>query len=279
MNLKNMRELITAVSNELNTDRSEAEGIVAALLGRPRFELYLMERPGISEQARVSSGIEQMKMGVPIEYITKNVQFRDHVLSIYPGVFIPRIETEYLVELIRKLLYEEPVRILEIGTGCGALSIALAFLYPNSQIVATDISRTAIENARKNVMNFGLVSRVEIIQCDVYDGIRGAFDLIVSNPPYVPQKRLAELPRSVREYEPIQALAGGEEGVDFVERLIDGSHARLSSRGVVAIEIDDETVNLVESLMKDRGICSYGFYRDLFGRWRYLFIGVQHEKS
>jgi release factor glutamine methyltransferase len=274
-----MRELITAVSKELSTDRSETEGIVAALLGRPRFELYLMDRPSVSEQARVSSGIEQMKTGVPIEYITQKVQFRDHMLSIHPGVFIPRIETEYLVELIRKSLHEEPARMLEIGTGCGALSIALAFLYPNSQIVATDISRTAIENARKNVIDFGLVSRVDIIQCDVYDGIKGAFDLIVSNPPYIPRKRLGELPRSVREFEPIQALAGGEEGVDFVERLIDGSHVRLSGCGVVAIEIDDEAVSLVELILKDRGICSFSFHRDLFGRWRYLFIGVQNEKS
>jgi len=274
-----MRELISAVSKELAADRVEAELIVAALLGRPRFELYLMDKISDGDRTYISSAVRQMKTGIPIEYLTRNVQFRDHTLSIFPGVFIPRLETEYLVELIQKTLRHAPARILEIGTGCGALSVALAFLYPNSRIVATDISEIAIQNARQNLEDFGLASRVELVHCDLYDGITGVFDLIVCNPPYIPHARLGELPRSVRDFEPIQALDGGEGGVYFIEKLMKGSNVHLSGDGVMALEIDDEAVSLVELILKNHGSCSFSFHRDLFDRSRYLFIGAENEKS
>jgi release factor glutamine methyltransferase len=274
-----MRELISTVSEELATDRNEAELIVAALLGRPRFELHLMDKIDFGDRAYIRSAVRKMKTGVPIEYLTRKVQFRDHTLSIFPGVFIPRLETEYLVELIQKALRHEPARILEIGTGCGAISVTLAFLYPNSRIVATDISEIAIQNARQNIEDFGLVSRVELVQCDSYDGITGVFDLIVSNPPYIPRARLAELPKSVRDFEPIQALDGGEGGVYFIEKLLRGSNVHLSGHGIMALEIDDESASLLESILKNHGRCSYSFHRDLFDRCRYLFIGAENEES
>lgn len=274
-----MRELINEVSEELTGDRSEAESMIAALLGRARFELCLLDGISDRDRANISLALTHLKRGVPIEYLTRKVQFRDDMLNIHPGVFIPRLETEYLVELIQKLLHHEPKRILEIGTGCGALSVALASIYPNSWIVATDISAIAIQNALQNVRGCGLVSRIELVQCDVYDGISGTFDLIVSNPPYVPRARLKELPKSVRDFEPIRALDGGERGVDVIERLIRGANVHLSSEGVMAIEIDDAAISLVESILTNQGICSFGFHKDLFDRWRYLFIGVKYEKG
>ncbi len=274
-----MRDLVSTVSEELKADRAEAERIIAALLDRPLFELYAMDRISEREHDTISTAVERMKRGVPIEYLTGRVQFRDHVLSIHPGVFIPRLETEYLVELIQKELQRAPGTILEIGTGCGALSVALALIYPDSRIVATDISRVAIENARQNIKNFRLASRIHIVQCDIYDGITGSFDLIVSNPPYVPRARLKILPNSVKNFEPITALDGGEEGVDLVQKLIEGCGSRLSNGGLMAIEIDEEAVKIIELMLRKQGFYSFRFHKDLFGRWRYLFIGGHDEKG
>ena len=276
---RNMRELVSTVSRDLGVDRNEAELITAALLGRPRFELYLAGALEERERRRVSSCVRKMKTGVPLEYLTGNVQFRDHELLINPGVFIPRSETEYLVERIERMMVRLPGTILEIGTGCGALSIALASLYPDADVVATDISVTAVRNARQNVERRGLGSRIKIVQCDIYDGINGRFDLIVSNPPYIPRARLEELPRSVRDFEPYRAIDGGESGVQLIERIINGSRAHLSAEGVMALEIDDEAVGPIKAIMKTNQIVSYSFHADQYGRWRYLFIGEVHEKS
>ncbi len=276
---RNMRELINTVSKDLGVDRNEAELITAALLGRPRFELYLANATDERDRQRVSSCVKKMKTGVPLEYLTGNVQFRDHDLVINPGVFIPRSETEYMVERIERMTVRPPGAILEIGTGCGALAITLASLYPDADVVATDISVTAVRNARQNVKRHGLGSRIRIVQCDLYDGITGRFDLIVSNPPYIPRARLGELPGSVKDFEPHRALDGGESGVQLIERIIAGSRAHLSAGGIMALEIDDDAAGPIEAIMKDNHIMSYSFHADQYGRCRYLFIGVLHEKS
>jgi release factor glutamine methyltransferase len=215
-----------------------------------------------------------MKKGKPVEYITRTVQFRDHVLRIDPGVFIPRTETEYLIEMIHNRMRKHPRRILEIGTGCGAIGVALASVFPNACIIATDVSARAMANARQNIMDHALEWRIGLVQCSMYDGIAGKFDLIVSNPPYIPRSRLNLLPMSVRKFEPILALDGGENGVEFTQRLILEGKRYLSDDGVMVFEIDDDAVNALTRFLDDHSIDSFFFLKDLFGRDRYLFIGA-----
>ena len=219
--MSSTRELVRAASKELGIGRNEAELVVATLMNRPRFEIYLRDVIDENDRVILWSRIEQLKSGMPIEYVTKRVQFHDYTLNIQPGVFIPRIETEYFVELIPRVLPQSPDRILEIGTGCGAISIALAHLYADAKIIATDISELAIANAVQNVRAYDLESRINLLRCDVFEGIKGEFDLIVSNPPYVPSNRMKLLPKSVREFEPLEAIDGGLQGVQFVEKLIE----------------------------------------------------------
>ncbi len=274
-----MRELIKAVSNELKVDRNEAELVVAALMARPRFELYMKDALDEREKTILWSRIMQLKDGMPIEYITERVQFLHFTLKIMPGVFIPRIETEYFAEMIPKHMPQRPERILEVGTGCGAISIALARTYPEAIIIATDVSGRAIENAYYNFRQFQLGSRTCLLQCNMYESLEGEFDLIVSNPPYVPHARIGLLPRSVREFEPLNAIDGGEHGVQFIEKLIVQGVDHLRKKGIMAVEIDEESVGLLREFLTDQNIRPFVFRKDLYNKNRFLFIGVNHEES
>lgn len=278
-NSNDMRELVTAVSKELAIARNEAELVIATLMNRPRFELYMSDTMEEKEKDILWSKITQLRKGMPIEYITQRVQFREYTLKIDPGVFIPRLETEYFVELIPKMLSRSPRTILEIGTGCGAISIALARFFPHAEILATDISIAALENALQNIEDLDLESQISIVQSNMFDGLIGKFDLIVSNPPYVPSARVHKLPRSVREFEPLAAIDGGEQGLEFIKRIILGGRGNLGNDGVMALEIDEESVNTLKKFLGEQNIKSFAFCRDLLNKYRYLFTGAINEES
>ncbi|MDH4211594.1 MAG: peptide chain release factor N(5)-glutamine methyltransferase [candidate division WOR-3 bacterium] len=274
-----MRELIKTVSRELSTDSYDAGQIIAGILRRRPYELYLVDEVSACARNAVLSCLAKLKKGMPLEYITGTVQFRDHTLRIDAGVFIPRAETEYMVELIQKSMRRDPGRILEIGTGCGAISIALASLYPDAHIIATDVSSEAIDNARHNIRDCALEHRIGLIRCSTYFGIRGEFDLIVSNPPYIPRPRIDHLPESVREFEPMLALDGGHRGTEFTQRLIFEGRDHMQGDGVMVFEIDEEAVDTLAGFLDYHKIGSFRFVKDLCGRYRYLFIGAPNEKS
>jgi release factor glutamine methyltransferase len=277
---KNMREIIKIVSEDLRITKNEAELVVATLLEQSRFEMYLNEKIDSETKALLKMKLQQLKEGVPVEYITKKVRFLDYQFAIYPGVFIPRLETEYFIELIGTLTVRIPKTILEIGTGCAAIAVSLAHVFPKAQIVANDISATAIDNASENIRHYNLRDRITLAQCDLFKGLTGQFDLIVSNPPYIPTSRIASLPKSVKDFEPILAIDGGYQGVQFIERLVREGKQYVKPHGMMAIEIDDDEVNILKRFLEMNSIHTYVFKKDLFGRFRYLFIGdFKHEKS
>jgi release factor glutamine methyltransferase len=278
-NLSSMRELIKAVSEDLDVDRNEAELVVATLMNRPRFELYMHNSVAEKDQVMLRSRIGQLKNGMPIEYVTNRVQFRNYTLKIMQGVFIPRMETEYFVELIPQMLPNTPRKILEIGTGCGAISIALADVYRDAAILATDVSKSAIQNARENIRSLKLESQISVVQCDLYEGMKGKFDLIVSNPPYVPSERMQMLPRSVREFEPLAAIDGGKHGIEFIKRVIHGGTDHLTDAGIIALEIDEDSVNNLKVFLATQNVESFIFCKDLCNKQRFLFLGAINEKS
>ncbi|HEX7319663.1 MAG TPA: HemK/PrmC family methyltransferase [bacterium] len=267
-----MKELIRKVSSELNISRSEAEMVVASLLDQPRFEMYFRDRLDDDAEFLLHVRLEQFKRGVPLEYLTKRVQFMDLSLHIAPGVFIPRLETEYFVTLIGQYVPDQPLKILDIGTGCGALAISLARQYPGVQVIATDISRRALDSARINCFSYGVSERVSLVQTDMLNALNTAFDLIVSNPPYVPSERLGSLPRSVKEFEPLKAIDGGGTcGTGFIRALIDAGMHLLAARGIMAIEIDEDQAELLDKII-DPARFRHEFKNDQFGRVRYLFL-------
>lgn len=271
-----MREIIACVRHELGVSRSEAELIIATLLDRPRFGIYYNPSLSTAEKMVLRLRLKQLKHGVPLEYLTGKVTFRDRTLKIIPGVFIPRLETEYFVELIHGLVVRSPRRILEIGTGCGAIAIALGDLFPEAEIVATDVSPSALTNAAENIDRLGLRERIQLIQTSLFDGLTGRYDLIVSNPPYIPEERLSSLPSSVREFEPIRALNGGPGGLCVIKAILREGPSRLTEGGLIGLEIDEDSPVLLQEFLRDFNRQS-SFHSDLFGRTRYLFVGEIKE--
>jgi release factor glutamine methyltransferase len=268
-----MKEIVAQVSEELAVTKNEAELIIASLLEKPRFELYMNKR--IDEQAKnlLFARLKLLKNGMPLEYITKKTQFMDLCLDIVPGVFIPRFETENFIELIKEFVHLTPKRILDIGTGTGAISIALSRAFPEADVLATEISDTAIACARKNIEKYGLSSRINIVKCDICRGIDGEFDLIVSNPPYIPSSRLHLLPKSVRDFEPLRALDGGHDGTRFIRSLMAQASSLLTSNGIMGIEIDEDSVQILKNYLGQDKYGPGSFKKDQFNKYRYLFIG------
>ncbi len=268
-----MKEVVRKLSKEFNLSIDETELIVSTLLDRPRFELYL--KPDIDDCVDNLLRLKffLIKNGVPIEYITKKVQFLNYTLNIIPGVFIPRLETEYFVELIASLIGFKPKSICEIGTGCGAISIALAELFPEAKFIATDICPLAMENAQKNIVSLNLSERITLVRADLFSCFsKSAFDLIVCNPPYVPAERIDILPKSVRDYEPRKAIDGGKNGTEFIRKIVDNAGFFLKKDNGIALEIDEEQEQELHLYLKSRTL-NYFFRKDLFGKIRYLFIG------
>jgi len=267
-----MKEIIKEISKELRVTRPEAELIVASLVEKPRFEIYYKNELDEYAASILKIRLKELKNGVPIEYLTKKVQFMDLSLKIYPGVFIPRLETEYFVELIEKNIESKPRKILEIGTGCGAVAISLARVFTGALIVATDISDRAIINAQENIRAYGLEEQVMLVRLNSFSGLDGKFDLIVSNPPYIPSTRLRLLPKSVRDFEPCIAINGGQHGIMFIKNLVKSAYEYLASNGAMAIEIDNDEVGILEEFL-DKTPFEFDFKKDLFNQMRYLLIG------
>lgn len=225
--------------------RLSSELLLAAVLGLTRMELYLnySRTLKLQELATYKEHILKMLEFVPVQYILGEAHFRNIRLYVNENVLIPRPETELVVEkaveaALGLLNQRASINILEIGTGSGAIALSLYSEILNSsprdiariKITATEISRKALKVAKKNAENIlsGDAGAINMIQCDILPGDdtdwssdnKGKIDMVVSNPPYISESGLNELPREIREYEPKQALVGGETGLEVYERIL-----------------------------------------------------------
>ena len=205
------------------------------LLAHPDRELT----PG--EQAVYEDTITRRLRHEPIQYITGQQEFYGLLLNVTPAVLIPRPETEHLVEAVLKLLpTNRPLKIADIGTGSGAIAIALAVHLPNAEIVALDISTEALAIAAANAREHDLADRIRFLQSDLLSALNDeaeAFDAVVSNPHYVAETDRATLHPQVRDHEPATALFAGETGLDIYRRLVSEAHNALKPNGLLALEI------------------------------------------
>lgn len=192
---------------------------------------------------RYQATIARRLTNEPIQYITGQQEFFGLALKVTPATLIPRPETEHLVEaVLHSLPVNEPLRILDVGTGTGAIALALAAHLPLAQVTAVDLSTEALEVARDNATAHHLEGRFDFLLSDLLDGLAAkdqidAFDAIVSNPPYIPESDRAELHPQVRDFEPTQALFAGSRGLDIYRRLIPQAYAALKPGGLLALEI------------------------------------------
>jgi release factor glutamine methyltransferase len=204
----------------------------AFLIAHPEVELTADRKLLFQSCVRRRAGHE------PFQYITGRQEFFGLDFLITPDVLIPRPETEVLVEAAIDILANvEAANICEIGVGSGCISIAILKNVPGAQGVGVDISEAALAVARRNAEMHGVAGRLALQKGDVFDGVSGSFDLIVSNPPYVPAADIGTLQTEVREFEPHLALDGGDDGLDIVRKIIRDSPGHLKPGGTLLMEI------------------------------------------
>jgi release factor glutamine methyltransferase len=216
---------------------------------------------------RYAALVERRCKGEPIQYITGEAEFYGLPFWVTPDVLIPRPETEHLVERALALAagFRSP-RILDVGTGSGAIAVALAHTLPHAQITAIDISRPALEIARKNAGRNGVSGRIWFRESDLLASEEGdKFEIVVSNPPYVPTVDRDSLSVEVREHEPALALFAGKDGLDVYRRLIPEAFAVLEPGGFLALEIGFGQSAAVGRLLEDAGFERIEFADDLQG--------------
>jgi release factor glutamine methyltransferase len=249
--------------------RRDAETLLLHLLGENRaWFLAHLECDLTNDQAsHFMQHIERRYRGEPIQYITGEQEFYGLAFRVTPDVLIPRPETEHLVEKVVELapLFRKP-RMVDVGTGSGAIAISLAHERPDAAITAIDISASALELARHNAERIGFADRIRFLQGDLLAPVHEErFDFVVSNPPYVPAADRDALSVEVRDHEPALALFAGEDGLDVYRRLIPAAFAALVPGGFVALEIGYAQSEPVAALLVDAGFAQIEFVPDLQG--------------
>jgi release factor glutamine methyltransferase len=227
--------------------RLDAELLLAQALDCTRMDLYLQfERPLSSDEVdRYRALCRRRAGGEPVAYIRGLREFMTLTLVITPAVMIPRPETEILVEAALRRLEQTPTgggdqhqrRVLDVGTGSGAIALAIAAQHPDCRVVATDVSAEALEVARLNLERQEMQDRVDLRQADLVDGIDGPFDLVLANLPYIDPDWPDAVTAEVAGSEPKEALFGGRDGLELIGRLLP-ELLRLAPGGVAMLEFD-----------------------------------------
>jgi release factor glutamine methyltransferase len=239
-----------------DSPRLDAELLLASSLGITRSQLHLRWHDIMTPVLvnAFSSNVYRRQQREPLAYILKRRAFYDTELEVDPSTLIPRPETELLAQEAIAWCQrrgEQQLWAADVGTGSGALAIALARHVPWLQVCAIDRSEAAVVVAERNVKRYGLQNRVRLSVGDLLEGVQCEFDVIVANLPYIPSARLAELAPEVSRYEPQHALDGGESGIDIIARMCQQVPKCLKQPGLLLLEIDGGQGGRVKSLLSN----------------------------
>jgi release factor glutamine methyltransferase len=282
--VKTVRSLLQVTAGYLEgkgveSARLNAERLLADVLGMSRIELFMQhDRPVLGEELdRYRELVRRRAGGEPLQAILGETEFYSRTFKVEPGVFIPRPETERLVEIAAGLLAPgdrnllEPVAV-EIGCGTGVIAVSLALELPRLAVWATDLNPAAVDLARRNAHRHGVGARVEVLQGSRFDPLparlKGGVDLLVSNPPYIASAEIEGLAREVADHDPHLALDGGADGLVFYRALAHGLGAWLRPGGRVALEIGADQGQTVPAILAASGIVDLEVHRDYAGRDR-----------
>ncbi|MFC1805032.1 peptide chain release factor N(5)-glutamine methyltransferase, partial [Candidatus Omnitrophota bacterium] len=241
---------------------NERELLFTEVLDCTRTELYTGKGLSLDKKQsrRIARALKRRVLGEPLQYILGRLEFMGLEFKLNPDVFIPRPETEILVEKVIDIAHSaeriaDRLNLLEIGTGSGCIAVSLAKLLPNAKITATDISERALQVARENARLNNVEARITFLKSDVFTHNavrRRRYDLIISNPPYVASDEIDQLQPEVQR-EPRIALDGGRDGLDFYRRIVAEAAHHLKTSGLLILELGFRQRDAVESLLRDSG--------------------------
>ena len=276
-------ELIRFGENALKQENIQDAGIKARMLlqhilNQTRQEIIINSEKIVNQNQidEYEKSINKIINGLPIQYITHNQQFMGLEFYVDENVLIPQPDTEVLVEQTIKIINQlskngKKVEVLDLCTGSGAIAISLAKYIENSEITAVDISKKALEIARTNAKNNDVENQITFVESDLFKNLKeDKYDVIVSNPPYIKREVIKKLNKDVQK-EPIIALDGGYDGLDFYRKIINESEKYLKFNGYLCFEIGydqkEDVIGIIKN--KERYINTYS-KKDLYGNDRII---------
>ncbi|MDO8886088.1 peptide chain release factor N(5)-glutamine methyltransferase [Candidatus Oleimmundimicrobium sp.] len=248
--------------NGIQNPRLDSELLLGAVLNISRVEIYTdFFRPLSPQEIQTYRELISIRAkGKPVAYILEKKPFRHLVLKVNQDVLIPRPETELVVDKvleIAKKRKESEFKMVDLGTGSGAIALSIVYEMSNVFMFALDFSEKALNVARENAKLYGLNDKVKFICCDLFkdldNGLKNKIDVIVSNPPYIPSGKINELQREIRDFEPLLALDGGPDGLKEYRRIIAEAPDYLKEDGYLILEIGENQADSVECLLNDSG--------------------------
>ena len=255
--------------------RLNAELVIGHALGLKRMQLYLQFERVLAETEleKIRPLVKRRSLREPLQYIIGDTEWSGLRLKVDRRALIPRHETELLIDLIVERLAVPPLRILDLGTGSGAIALALAKRYESAAVTAVDFSADALALATENSRALELTTRVEFVKSSWYDALTpgDGYDLLVSNPPYLTADETAAAEPEVRVHEPASALTSGGGGLDDLRAIIAGAPRFLKPGGLIALETGIAQHAALRELLTAAGFVAVESCRDLTDRDRFIF--------
>ncbi|MFQ6607578.1 MAG: peptide chain release factor N(5)-glutamine methyltransferase [Fidelibacterota bacterium] len=257
----------------------ELEWLLCDLLSCSRMELYVNTESEISSERLITldNWMQRRLAGEPLQYITGRSEFFGLPFHLNHNVLIPRPETERLVEVALNIAQSSNVEnIVDVGTGSGCIAVSLASKLSSAKIVAVDMDKPALELARENAALNSLAEQIEFRQLDILsEEIDGKFDLLLSNPPYIPQNEIADLPEEIRDHEPRIALTDGNDGLTFYHRFASKGRDWVKEGGHMVMEVGrGKHPQQVEQIFTGARYTNRKMYKDYNGDDRVITIEV-----
>jgi release factor glutamine methyltransferase len=274
--MTSVREAVDDARGKLMASGIETAALDARLLVQAAAGLRheeIVANPGRLLDAAASRKLQRMlarrRVHEPVSRILGKREFYGRAFQITPAVLDPRPDTEVLIgEALRHM--KPGARLLDLGTGSGAIIVTLLAECPTARGVATDISAAALAVAKSNAERWGLADRLQWIHCNWFEAVAGLFDLIVSNPPYIPLGDIPGLSPGVQGFDPATALDGGPDGLEAFRRIADGANPHLAAAGSILVEIGAGQERAVERIFADCGFGLATGKSDLAGHIRCL---------
>lgn len=248
-----MKQIKKQVANQLAVcgidDKSEAEWLIACVLGTRRTNLALIKSVNKKQAKKILKATKKRCKGMPIDIIFGHTQFFGHKFFVNRHVLCPRPETELLTEWAIKWAKEHNANsMLDMCTGSGAIAISAKLALPKVSVVGADISKKALKTAKKNAKNLG--AQVVFVHSNMFKNIQGHFDILVCNPPYIATEQLKQLDKEVQNYDPQKALDGGVDGLDFYRLIAVEAPKHLNAGAAIGLEVGFNQAEQVAKMLE-----------------------------